>query len=1021
MLGPVEVDFLRPTMQRALAEQLDGFTIDFDHTVLAWGGWRRAVDLRVTKVKLKDRHGLPVIELPQLAVGFKATNLLHGNYTPRRIEFFSPAIMLSRKADGSFILRRDDRAQEGSEVIEQLLKSMLEPPSDRNDLRQLSITDAVLDIDDLAGEENWRVSGATLDVRRTKKGLAATLVGTLSGTNRQTGFKLRADFARATGRAALSLDVTGAVPSMFARPEGAMAVLRGWNLPVSGRVTANAKPDGHVDRIDFDLTAAKGRLTIPALAAPLTVDGAVLKGNLDRPSGRLTLDPMRLTVGQAVIAGKGVAFASTAGEGGQLEATLQSLPFQTLAAMWPPEFKTNTRAWIAKNIAAGEITKGLVKVDMQPTAPGQPARVDFGLDFQFEGLEAHYLRPMPPLSKAKGSGSLRPQFFELWVDQGVIADPANNLSVKVAALHGLIDHLDQKGTQVADLLLALDTSVPQLLTLLDYKPLGYATSFGVSPQSIAGQMRGKVRFRIPLIKNLQMRDVTYQASVVAEQFLLTKGLEKLEVQPGNLELTLDPSGVVARGKFVMLGAPADLEWIENFTNKSGTPTRYTTRAAIGPDAARKLGLPDVFEMDGTVDITTVLVGKGSRISQGTVEGDLRNASFAFPIMEWKKPVGVPGTLNMEISSLPGGLLPGKMSVSMPDLVTSGRLSFTPEGDFAAIELPRLQLGETDIAFVLHKPREGPLDIKVSGKKADIRPFLEGDDEDKDKKKSEEEEESTFAATVGLDVDESILPKGVPIRDMDAVVAIERGEVIDAQITGILKSGKSMSVDYQLTGAKPGVDIVTDDAGELLRTLGLLNGVTGGSLNISGAIKGPRGKRHTVGTISARDFRVKDSPIMAQMLTIGSLSGLRDILTGDGIGFARFDSGFDLGEGALHLKDAKVFGSQLGIRVSGRVYDDMTKLDLEGTLAPAYTLNTVLDYVPIVGQILSGGENEGLIAIRFGVRGTTEKPDVTVNPLSALTPGFLRNMFNVFSTSPDEREKSSREKTRPRDQPEKATP
>ncbi|MGE4061439.1 MAG: hypothetical protein AB7E69_21535, partial [Sphingomonadales bacterium] len=599
MLGPVEVDFLRPTMQRALAEQLDGFTVDFEHTVLVWGGWSRAVDLRVTRVVLKDRHDLPVIELPQLAVGFKASNLLAGNYVPRRIEFFSPVIMLSRKPDGSFILRRDDRGPQESDVIEQLLKSMLEPPSDRNDLRRLAITDAVLDIDDLAGEEDWRVSGATLDVRRTDKGLAATLVGTLAGTERQTGFKMRADFTRATNEAALALDVTGAVPSMFARPEGGLKTLRGWNLPVSGRVTAGARPDGHVDRLAFDLTAAKGRLTLPALAAPFTVDGAILKGSLDRAAGKLTLETMRLAIGHAVIEGKGSAFTSPAGEGGALDLTLRRLPFQTLAGMWPPDFKQGTRAWFARNIAAGVMTTGQIKVDVRPRAPDVPADVDFGLDFEFEGMEAHYLRPMPPIREGRGRASLRPQFFELWVDGGVIADPATGLAVDVAALHGVIERLDEKVEHVADLLLALDTDVPQLLTLLDYKPLGYATSFGVSPRSLGGKMRGKVRFRIPLIKKLEMKDVTYRAAVVAEDFLLTKGLEKLEPRPGDLELTLDPSGLVAHGRFVLLGAPAEIEWTESFTDKV-TPTRYTARAAIGPDAARKLGMPDVFEMGGTI-------------------------------------------------------------------------------------------------------------------------------------------------------------------------------------------------------------------------------------------------------------------------------------------------------------------------------------------------------------------------------------------------------------------------------------
>jgi hypothetical protein len=622
---------------------------------------------------------------------------------------------------------------------------------------------------------------------------------------------------------------------------------------------------------------------------------------------------------------------------------------------------------------------------------------------------AHYLRPMPPISKGKGRASLRPQFFELWVDQGVIADPANNMSVDIT-LHGLIDHLDQQTDHVADLLLALDTDVPQLMTLLDYQPLGYTTKFGITPQTITGQLRGKLRLQIPLIKKLQMKDVTYRAAVVAENFHLTKGIEKLEPQPGDLEMTLDSSGIAARGNFVLLGAPAVVEWNESFTDKV-TPTRYTAHTAMGPEAARKLGMPDVFEMGGTMDTTVVLVGKGPRISKGTVEGDLKNASFAFPIMDWKKPVGALGTLSMDLSSQPGGLLPGRLSTSMPGLTTSGRLSFTDAGDFAAIELPRLQLGETDVAFTLRKPKDGPLDMTISGKKADLRPFLEDDEEDKKKDKApEQEEESTFAAAVGLDVAEAILPKGVPIRDMQAVVGIERGEVVDADITGVLKSGKTMSVDFSLAGEKPGIEVVTDDAGELLRTVGVLNGVTGGSLKISGTISGPRGKRHTVGTISAKDFRVKDSPMMAQMLTIGSLSGMRDILTGEGIGFERFDTVFDWGEGTLRFKDGKALGSQLGIRMSGRIYDDTTRLDLEGTLAPAYTLNTVLDYVPIVGQILSGGENEGLIAIRFSVRGTTEKPDVSVNPLSALTPGFLRNMFNVFS-SPPEDEKAEKKKHR----------
>src|SRR3546814_2277527 len=40
--------------------------------------------------------------------------------------------------------------------------------------------------------------------------------------------------------------------------------------------------------------------------------------------------------------------------------------------------------------------------------------------------------------------------------------------------------------------------------------------------------------------------------------------------------------------------------------------------------------------------------------------------------------------------------------------------------------------------------------------------------------------------------------------------------------------------------------------------------------------------------------------------------------------------------------------------------------------------------------------EGLISVVYTVDGPTDDPDVSVNPLSALTPGFLRNIFTAGS-------------------------
>ena len=52
--------------------------------------------------------------------------------------------------------------------------------------------------------------------------------------------------------------------------------------------------------------------------------------------------------------------------------------------------------------------------------------------------------------------------------------------------------------------------------------------------------------------------------------------------------------------------------------------------------------------------------------------------------------------------------------------------------------------------------------------------------------------------------------------------------------------------------------------------------------------------------------------------------------------------------------------------------------------------------------MSGGEEGGgLFAATYTVRGPIDAPTLTVNPLAALAPGFLRNLFTIFDSDGDE--------------------
>src|SRR3546814_5483913 len=89
---------------------------------------------------------------------------------------------------------------------------------------------------------------------------------------------------------------------------------------------------------------------------------------------------------------------------------------------------------------------------------------------------------------------------------------------------------------------------------------------------------------------------------------------------------------------------------------------------------------------------------------------------------------------------------------------------------------------------------------------------------------------------------------------------------------------------------------------------------------------------------------------------------------------------------------RIYGASLGLTAKGNIDFDRDAIDLTGVVVPAYSINNFLSKIPLLGTILTGGEGEGLISVVYTVDGPTDDPDVSVNPLSALTPGFLRNIF-----------------------------
>ena len=195
-------------------------------------------------------------------------------------------------------------------------------------------------------------------------------------------------------------------------------------------------------------------------------------------------------------------------------------------------------------------------------------------------------------------------------------------------------------------------------------------------------------------------------------------------------------------------------------------------------------------------------------------------------------------------------------------------------------------------------------------------------------------------------------------------------------------------------------VQTNDLGAILRAMNLHDGMIGGQVQIDGHTLHAGAGGPLRGRLEVKDFTMLQAPILARVLAAASLPGILKLLNNDGLAFAKLSGDFELAEGIITTKQLRTHGGALGLTAKGTVDVKTSSLNLKGTVIPFYGLNTLLSRIPVVGSILSGGKGEGLIAVTYRLTGTFADPQVAVNPASALTPGFLRGIFDLFESNND---------------------
>jgi hypothetical protein len=1031
--GPVSIDFLTPYLEESFADNERGLALQVKETVLAWGA-ERTMDLRARNVRIVGPDGAIVAAVPDVKVALSLSAMLRGMIAATEVEVVGARLTLVRETDGRFALAAPSTAAEVavegpeselSAVLPALIDLFTRDPERGRALDYLNavrVVDGQLIVVDRRLKAFWLAPDATMELRRHERGVAAVMDLDVAFGAELAKANLAVLFDLPQQKITVAARVAGFHADALAAVAQFPEAVSGFHIPVEANVQATLTPQGALTKATFDVTGGAGQLSVPPfLPRPKPVSGLEVRGQFDGAAGRLEITTAALDFGTGGQAGPSVSLTAAAvrqdaGFAVNAEARVSALPVAELGDYWPEAAAPGAREWVTENIPDGLVENARFFLAAEMPA-GRPEGLDIvSLDgaFEIEGLEVHYLRPMPPITGITGRAALEGSDLKFQVDEARQGE--------LAIRDTRVDILDMAGDSRLEIDGTIAGPVRAALEVLDHESFDLLARLGFDPASASGTAETELAIDFPLLSGLTFADVNVGAKAAVKQgsvagFLLDRDASDME-----LDLTVDRDGLSITGPLRLAGVPLVMDWSEDFTGQPDLRTRLALDFPdLGTAGRRDLGLDLEPFVEGPVSAAVIATVDQSRRGTLNIAANLADARLSLPFLRWHKPAGEDGALRLSLA------LEDESIAGLNDFeVTAGTLAARGGGelqpgtvDFSALRFEEVSFHGTALRGAsVERVGEG-LVIDLGEGVLDAAPFVAGDETEEtqpaETAEAQEAEDGTPVKISGEALEAIYFEEGRYLRQADlylerSKVGWERvelhGEVPEAlwrvrqdgtMVGGAEEAPERKTFDLAFAPAEEGVyrlDARTNDMGAGLRALGIIDTIEGGELVLTATSAGPAPNHPLNGRVEAEDYLLRDAPVMAQLLSLASLTGISNVLGGDGLRFKRLTGDFTLANDVVSTDLFRAYGNALGLTAKGTVDFGKDDIEVEGTVVPAYTVNRILGEIPILGPILVGGKGEGIVAVVYGINGPLSDPRVSVNPLSVLTPGFLRGIFGI---------------------------
>lgn len=1042
-------DWLRNRIESRIEQNLGGFLISFgDVEMVVNRGWRPRVRLR--DVTLSEANGRPVLQLSDAQASLAMRPLLRGRVQPKSISLTGAFVTLRREAEGrlSLALGRDPAVVRKAATVPELIaewdRLLTQPPL--SSLVSVEMEALTLRYDDLSRNRSWSLDGGQITLSREAGNLGLASSFSLLNGGAQAGL-IEANFSSRIGDTAAAIGIS--ISDIPAQDIAAQSVALAWldvlRAPISGALRASVESDGALGPLSATLQIGAGVLQPTDATRPVPFDGARSyftyapreqllvfdevsvasawgsgtadgQAYLDIEAGtfgnligqlsfsdlslnpddlyespvripgasadfRLELAPFRVTLGEMLVSLpesqlhlSGDFAADPEGWTLAVDGAMDSLTTEKLKRLWPERAAPKPRKWVSENVSGGQLDDASLALRIRPGT-----RPNLYLDFSFDDTEVKFVKTLPPIIGASGQVTIAKDRFVVTATGGeVMADQGG--PVDVTGTSFIIPEMAVKPATPAVVRIKAGGSVTSFLSLLNRPPVSVLRNTPLPVDMAGGEAELTGTLALPLKPKVPFEELEFHFAGEIDNVESTVLVPGQTVASPVMEIAGDQEAIRLSGAGRIGPVPVTARWRQPLGKDVAQGSRLEGEIELSPQLIETfgIGLP-ANSVSGRGSGAFTLDLAGGQPPRLTLSSDLRGVGLSLPPLGWSKPASAAGLL--ELAAVLGDRTRiDSLVLRGSGLSAEGTLTGRAGGGLDRAMFRSVRLGGwLDASVELIGRGSGAPDIHVLSGSLDLR-------------------KATFGSGQGGSVDTGSLEVALDRLQVTDTIALTRfsGQFrtaggLKGPFQGKVNGQTEIAGEIQPQSGRSAVRIRSDDAGGVLRSAALLTKARGGSFDLS-LRPGVRTGQFD-GTLEIDNTRIHDAPAIAALLNAISVVGLIDEMSGQGILFSDVDARFRLGPSQITVFESSATGPSMGLSMDGTFDVRSATLRMQGVISPFYIVNQV-------GNLIAR-KGEGVFGFNFTLTGPARNPRVSVNPLSGLAPGFLRDIMRSAPPPVDE--------------------